>query len=280
VELTRRRLLDLLDSNRIRPSKALGQHFVADPNTVRRIVRTSGVSEGDLVLEVGAGLGSLTLGLAEAGARVTAVEVDRRLAAPLRQAAEPAGVRVIEADALGLDWRCVLGEGGRWVVVSNLPYNVSTPLVVRLLEEAPAVSRMLVMVQRETGERLAARVGEPAYGAVSVKVSYWARASLAGAVSANVFVPRPNVESVLVRMERRERPAVAAGVPYDELFGLVRAGFAQRRKMLRRSLAGIVPEEAFGAAGVRPEARAEELAIEDWGRLTEWVLRTSGRSPS
>jgi len=132
----------------------------------------------------------------------------------------------------------------------------------------PAVERLLVMVQREVGERMAATVGDPAYGSVSVRVAYFARASLAGRVPASVFIPRPRVESVLVRLERRPAPAVdPALVPYARLAAVIKAGFGQRRKMLRRSLAGVVAPEAFERAGVRPDARAEELGVEEWGRL-------------
>jgi len=153
-------------------------------------------------------------------------------------------------------------------MVANLPYNVSTPLVADLLDGVPAIARMLVMVQREVGERLAASPGDPSYGAVSVKVAYWATASVVGRVPAAVFLPRPRVESVLVSLERRARPAVDPEVvPAEVLFAVVRAGFAHRRKMLRRSLAGVVPAGAFEIAGVAPEARAEELDVATWGRL-------------
>jgi 16S rRNA (adenine1518-N6/adenine1519-N6)-dimethyltransferase len=173
---------------------------------------------------------------------------------------------VVEADAMHLDWQALLGDGP-WVLVANLPYNVATPLVADLLDGVPAIERMLVMVQREVGERLAAGPGDDAYGAVSVKVAYWATAKIAGLVPAAVFMPKPNVESALVAIERRPQPAV--DVDRDRLFALVRAGFGQRRKMLRRSLANLVAPEAFTAAGVRPEARAEELGVDDWGRLVE-----------
>jgi 16S rRNA (adenine1518-N6/adenine1519-N6)-dimethyltransferase len=200
---------ELLAAHDLRPSRALGQNFVADGNTVRRIVRLAGVSEGARVVEIGAGLGSLTLALVEAGAEVTAVEIDRRLLSVLRAQVEPAGVRVVEADALTVDWTELLGSGsgsgsgdaadradradraadpgrdGPWTLVANLPYNVAVPLVVRALEEAPTVSSMLVMVQREVGERLAARAGDEAYGAVSVKVAYWATAEVVGRVPAS-----------------------------------------------------------------------------------------------
>jgi 16S rRNA (adenine1518-N6/adenine1519-N6)-dimethyltransferase len=258
----------LLAEHGLRPSRALGQNFVADPNTVRRIVRLSGVGEGSQVVEIGAGLGSLTLALAESGARVVAVEVDRGVVPVLREVVAGTPVEVVEADALILDWDDLLGRGGDWALVANLPYNVATPLVVRVLEEAPQVSSLLVMVQREVGERLAAVPGDPAYGAVSVKVAYWTTAAVVGRVPATVFVPRPKVASVLVRLVRRSAPAVpATDVPYERLFHVVRAGFGQRRKMLRRSLAGLVEPEAFAAAGVAPEARAEDLGVEAWGRL-------------
>lgn len=268
LTLSRREVLELLDRHGLRPGRALGQNFVADPNTVRRIARLARVGPGDRVVEVGAGLGSLTLALAETGASVTAIELDRHLLPVLRSLVEPAGVSVVEADAMALDWAALLGAIAGWVLVANLPYNIATPLVAGLLDDVAAITRMLVMVQREVGERLVARVGDPAYGAVSVKVAYWATASLVGRVPRGVFVPEPRVESVLVAIERRPAPAVdPAVVDRGRLFTLVRAGFAQRRKMLRRALAGLVPLEAFEAAGVRPEARAEELDVDAWGRL-------------
>ncbi|HEX2038584.1 MAG TPA: 16S rRNA (adenine(1518)-N(6)/adenine(1519)-N(6))-dimethyltransferase RsmA [Acidimicrobiales bacterium] len=273
MTLTRRDVVDLLDRYGLRPSRALGQNFVADPNTVRRIARLAGVGPDDRVVEIGAGLGSLTLALAETGASVVAVELDRYLVPVLREVVDP--VPVIEADAMSLDWAELLG-GDSWVLVANLPYNVATPLVLDLLDHVPQIARMLVMVQREVGERLAARVGDEAYGAVSVKVAYWAEASVVARVPASVFVPRPNVESALVSIVRRPAPAV--DVDRERLFELVRAGFATRRKMLRRSLAGLVPDEAtFLCAGVRPEARAEELDVEAWGRLAACV--TASKPP-
>ncbi len=262
----------LLVEHELRPRRALGQNFVVDPNTVRRIARLSGAGPGDRVVEVGAGLGSLTLALAETGADVVAIEIDPRLVAVLRQVVADTSVRVVEADALAVDWPSLLGsEGVRpepWMLVANLPYNVATPLVVGVLEEAPAVSSLLVMVQREVGERLAAGPGSRAYGAVSVKVAYWATAEVVGHVPPTVFLPRPKVESVLVRIRRREEPAVSpAQVPKERLFAVVGAGFAHRRKMLRRALAGVVEPDAFEATGIDPASRAEELSVEDWGRL-------------
>ena len=266
----------LLDQHGLAPSRARGQNFVVDPNTVRRIARLAEVGAGDRVVEIGAGLGSLTLALAETGATVTAIEVDRGLVPVLRSVVEPVGVTVVEGDALRLDWAALLGREP-WVLVANLPYNVATPLVAQLLDDVPAIVRMLVMVQREVGERLAAGPGDDAYGAVSVKVAYWAQAKVVGRVPATVFHPVPKVESALVQIRRREAPAVA-GVDHQWLFRLVAAGFGQRRKMLRRSLASLVSVEALQAAGVRPEARAEELSVTDWARLA--ACTSNGRPPS
>lgn len=266
MTLSRPAIRKLLDEHGLRPRRSRGQNFVADPNTVRRIARLAGVGPGDRVVEIGAGLGSLTLALAETGAAVTAVEVDEGLVGVLRPLVEPVGVKVVVGDALRLDWDELLGPGP-WVLVANLPYNVATPLVAELLDRVPAIARMLVMVQREVGQRLAAGPGDPAYGAVSLKVAYWATASVVGTVPASVFVPSPSVESALVRIDRRPSPAVSPDVDRRRLFALVAAGFGHRRKMLRRSLAGMVDAEAFVAAGVDPAARAEDLCVEDWGRL-------------
>jgi 16S rRNA (adenine1518-N6/adenine1519-N6)-dimethyltransferase len=289
VTLGRAEIRELLEANDLRPSRALGQNFVADGNTVRRIVRLAGVEEGQSVVEIGAGLGSLTLALVEAGASVTAVEIDRHVLPVLRAQVEGLGVRVVEADALDLDWSALLGTGDPWTLVANLPYNVAVPLVIRVLEEAPQVDSLLVMVQREVGERLAAAAGDEAYGAVSVKVAYWATAAVVGRVPASVFIPKPRVESVLVRIERR--PGVRPGggdtglrgpgeASYERLFTVVRAGFAQRRKMLRRSLEDVVRPGAFAATGVQPTARAEELGLDEWERLARWQPDPAAPNPS
>ena len=257
---------ELLTNRGLAPRRDLGQNFVADPNTVRRIAHLAGIGPGDHVIEIGAGLGSLTLALAETGASVTAVEVDRGLAAALRDVViDSRGVTVVEADAMTLDWPAVLAGHDDWVLVANLPFNVATPLIADLLDGVPAITRLLVLVQREVGERLAATAGSAAYGAVSVKVAYWASARIVGHVPAAVFVPRPNVESALVEIVRRRPPPVDAGA----LFSLVRRAFGQRRKMLRRSLAGVVTDEQFAAAGVVPTARPQDLDLGAWCRLVE-----------
>jgi 16S rRNA (adenine1518-N6/adenine1519-N6)-dimethyltransferase len=260
----------ILTAHGLTPSRALGQNFVVDPNTVRRIARLAGVGPGDHVVEVGAGLGSLTLALAETGAAVTAVEVDRHLLPALRDvlAERAPEVRLVEGDAMAVDWTELLAGQGPWVLVANLPYNVATPLVLDLLDHAGAIERMLVMVQREAGERLAAVPGSRTYGIPSVKVAYHGRAELVGTVGPNVFLPKPRVESVLVSIVRHPGgPAV--DVDPERLFTLVRAGFGQRRKMVRRSLAGLVDPKVFEAAGVDPAARAEDLDLAAWGRLAE-----------
>jgi 16S rRNA (adenine1518-N6/adenine1519-N6)-dimethyltransferase len=274
VTLTRRQVQEMVAAGHLRPSRALGQNFVTDPNTVRRIARLAEVEPGQRVVEVGAGLGALTVALAEAGATVVAVEIDEHLIDVLKAQVEGRQVRVVHADALTLDWEALLDPGAGpttdspWVLVANLPYNVAVPVILRVLDEAPSVASMLVMVQREVGERLAAGPGSKAYGAVSVKVAYHATARVVGRVPPAVFVPRPRVESVLVRIVRRHvvavDPALADPV---RLFAVVRAGFAHRRKMLRRALADVIDPAAFTDAAIDPAARAEELSIEDWGRL-------------
>ena len=265
----------LLDEHGLRPSRALGQNFLADPNTARRIARLAGIEPGDRVLEIGPGLGSLTLALLDAGARVTALELDRHLLPALQSVlAGRADVVVEQGDAQVFDYAQHLGEGP-WLCISNLPYNVATPVVMRLLDEAPQVTRMLVMIQREVGERLAARPGTRTYGAASVKVSYYAEAEVVGLVPPTVFVPRPKVESALVRIDRRPEPPV--DVPSREaLFALVRAGFATRRKMLRRALRPVLgarTDDVLTAAGVAPTARAEALDLDQWAAVAREAAR-------
>jgi 16S rRNA (adenine1518-N6/adenine1519-N6)-dimethyltransferase len=264
---SRPRIRELLEERRLAPRRDLGQNFVADPNTVRRIAHLAAVGPGDHVVEVGAGLGSLTLALLETGATVTAIEVDPGLAAALR--AELDGRRritVVEADAMKLDWEAVTA-GDPAVLVANLPYNVATPLVADILDEVPAITRLVVMVQREVAERLAAQPRTAAYGAVSVKVAFWASARVVASVPASVFVPRPKVESAIVEIVRRPPPDIEPAA----VFGLVRAAFNQRRKMLRRSLFGVVSAEQFAAAGIAPTARPEELDVDAWVALAREV---------
>ncbi len=265
----------LLDKHGIEPSRALGQNFVVDPNTIDRIVRAARVEAGDRVLEIGPGVGSLTTGLLAAGAHVVAVELDDHLVPALLDAVGTevpgAGFEVVSADANDLDWSDFFEgrEQTGWKLVANLPYNVAAPVVLRALDEAPQIAEILVMVQREVAERLAAGPGSAIYGIPSVKVAYWGSAEVVGRVPASVFHPVPKVESALVRIVRSPEPAVVADP--DVLFELVRRGFGQRRKMLRRSLADRVDADAFAAAGVAPTSRPQDLDIAAWGRLADQV---------
>jgi 16S rRNA (adenine1518-N6/adenine1519-N6)-dimethyltransferase len=259
----------LLAEHGLRPARALGQNFLADPNTARRIARLANVEPGDRVLEIGAGLGSLTLALLEQDARVVALERDRKLHPVLEQVvADEGDVRIVIGDGLDIDFDSLLVDG-RWRCVSNLPYNVATPIVVRLLEEVPLVASLLVMVQREVGDRLVAAPGSSAYGAVSVRVAYYAHAKVVGMVPRTVFVPAPKVDSALVELVRRETPPV--DVPSrDRLFELVRAGFAHRRKMLRRTLPAVLGDRTLRVldeAAVDPRARPESLGLTEWAAL-------------
>ncbi len=272
---SRRDIVELLEGHGLSPRRAFGQNFVADPNTVRRIARLADVGPADHVVEIGAGLGSLTLALAETGARVTAIEVDHGVAPVLRDVVSHSEhadhIHVIEADARHVDWSTLEPRDTPLTVVANLPYNVATPLVADLLDDVPRIRRFVVMVQKEVAQRLAARPGSSDFGGISVKVSYWATARLLGDVPPTVFVPRPKVTSAIIEIVRRDEPAVASD--RSMLFELVRTAFGQRRKMLRRSLHGMVSDDQFAAAAIDPTRRPEELSVVDWGRLTDAVTR-------
>ena len=277
MTFTRTEVSALLNNYGLAPRRAFGQNFVVDPNTVRKIARLADVHEGDFVLEIGAGLGSLTLALAETGAEIVAVEIDNGLVEVLREnTASLSNVEIIHGDAMQLDWKPLLTKSKHWHVVANLPYNLATPIVADILDGLSQVDHLLVMVQSEVADRLVAQVGSGAYGAVSVKIDYWATAKIVGAVPATVFFPQPRVESALVDIRRRDEPGVAQVVS-GELFALVRAGFAKRRKMLRRALVDIALPEDFASAAVNPESRAEELDLAAWGRLCKAIgIRKTG----
>jgi 16S rRNA (adenine1518-N6/adenine1519-N6)-dimethyltransferase len=267
-----RELAERLD---VTPTKKLGQNFVIDPNTVRRIVGIGGVRAGDRVVEVGPGLGSLTLGLLEAGAEVTAIEIDGRLAAELPATAADrlgeevaARLAVVESDALAVP--SVESEPTR--LVANLPYNVSVPVLLHLLQRVPSLESGVVMVQAEVGERLAAPPGSKVYGAPSVKAAWYGAWRLAGTVSRQVFWPVPNVDSVLVGF-RRDAEARGDEAERVATFRVVDAAFQQRRKMLRQALSGLFGGSAASAsavleqAGVDPTLRGEQLTIDDFQRI-------------
>lgn len=262
-----------LDGAGLRAKRALGQNFVVDANTVRRIARLADIDGHGRVLEIGAGLGSLTLALAETASSVTAVEVDDQLIPLLHENVDALpNVTVVHADAMKLNWNELLGDHTDWALVANLPYNVATPLVADVLDFVPQIKRMLVMVQKEVAERFCATPSTEAFGALSVKVAFYGTARIVGLVPASVFLPRPNVESALVEITRHPS-VVDTTIDPKTLFSLVRMGFAKRRKMLRGSLAGRVTPEQFEQANIAPTARAEELSVHDWLRLAH-ILET------
>ena len=254
------------------PTKQRGQNFVIDANTVRMIVARAGVGADDVVAEVGPGLGSLTLALLDTCAHVTAIEIDEVLAAGLPQtvaerAPHLAGkLAVVAADALSVKY---LPAPEPTAMVSNLPYNVAVPVVLHFLAAFPSIATILVMVQAEVADRLAAGPGSRTYGVPSAKVRWYGSVERVGSIGRNVFWPAPNVDSALVLIRRETREW---GVARDRVFTLIDAGFSQRRKTLRAALAGVLggsaaAESALNAAGIDPQARAETLGIDAWVRL-------------
>ncbi|AKT50203.1 16S rRNA (adenine(1518)-N(6)/adenine(1519)-N(6))-dimethyltransferase RsmA [Arsenicicoccus sp. oral taxon 190] len=269
----------------VRPTKQWGQNFVIDANTVRRIVRLAGVGPQDVVVEVGPGLGSLTLALLPVVSRVVAIEVDPTLAAALPEtvaAVQPAAASrldLVQADALTVR---ALPDPQPTALVANLPYNVSVPVVLSFLEAFPTLQRALVMVQLEVAERLAAAPGSKVYGVPSLKAAWWCDVRLVGTVGRTVFWPAPNVDSGLVELVRRPEPLVD-GEPVDrrEVFRVVDAAFAQRRKTLRAALGGWAgstarSEAILRAAGIDPQARGEALDIEAFARIAAAAARHTG----
>ena len=261
-----KRIRELLDAHRVMLTKSLGQNFVVDPNTIRKVVALAGVTRDDHVLEIGAGAGSLTLELASRARRVTALELDERLRPVLDESL--AGVRnvdvryedVLKADLAGID---------ATKVVANLPYNIAAQTVIKILQEAPGVATLCVMTQREVGERLAATPGSKTYGLTSVLVAFYASAAVASRISRNVFFPAPTVDSVLVRIDRRDaRPTDLE----TEFVSVVRAAFGQRRKNIRNALTAIASsadvESALAAAGIDPSRRAESMDVDEFVGLT------------
>ncbi|MDT7511855.1 16S rRNA (adenine(1518)-N(6)/adenine(1519)-N(6))-dimethyltransferase RsmA [Bifidobacterium sp. H1HS10N] len=271
----------IADQAGIHPTKRLGQNFVIDPGTVRRIVRLAGVKPGQSVLEVGPGLGSLTLGLLEAGCLVTADEIDSGLARRLPQTVSERmpealdRLTVINRDALTLTPQ-LAGEAGRTAdltLVANLPYNVATPIILTLLARFANLNRFLVMVQKEVADRLTAGPGSKVYGAPSLKLAWYGRAAQAGRIGRHVFWPAPNVDSALVSFVRNEEGHIGEDErTRNRVFALIDAAFGQRRKTLHAALKGLVPPEAFKAARIDPSRRGETMTIAEFA-----VLERSGR---
>jgi 16S rRNA (adenine1518-N6/adenine1519-N6)-dimethyltransferase len=260
----------------LRPTKQRGQNFVIDGNTVRRIVTASGITDRDVVVEVGPGLGSLTLALLDTARHVVAIEVDDKLASLLpetvaeRAPGQAAAFELVHADALRVT---ELPGPPPTALVANLPYNVSVPVLLHLLALLPSLERGLVMVQAEVADRLAARPGSKTYGVPSVKAAWYADVRRAGAIGRNVFWPAPNVDSGLVAWEHRDPPATTA--TREQVFAVVDAAFAHRRKALRgalRSMPGVEPgsvDAALAATGIDPLARGESLTVEQFAALAE-----------
>jgi 16S rRNA (adenine1518-N6/adenine1519-N6)-dimethyltransferase len=267
-------LREVLDRHRITPAKALGQNFVIDPNTIRKMLDVADPQPDDVVLEIGPGAGSLTLGLAARCARVVAVEKDVALLPVLEETlAGLDNVQVVSGDALELD---VAGLGAT-ALAANLPYNVAATLVIDALARAPRMRVLTVMTQREVGERLAAQPGGKTYGRTSVMVALFASARVAGKVSSRAFWPVPNVDSVIVRIERNEAPLHEE----VEVFRtIVRTCFSTRRKTVRNGLAGLtegpaVAEDMVRRAGIDPGARPETLSPNEFAALTDAFLQAS-----
>ena len=268
----------------LKPTKKLGQNFVIDQNTVEKIVRTSNVSKDSIVLEVGPGLGSLTLALMATGAKVIAVEIDERLAELLPNTAKAKGfgesqLIVINKDALEISKNDVYNPD---VLVANLPYNVSVPVIIHILETFPSIKNYLVMVQSEVADRLAANPGSRTYGSPSVKLQWYAEVSKAGSISRNVFWPVPNVDSDLVQLHRRNNVDVSIR---KELFAVVDAAFSQRRKMLRSALSSMCggsekASEILESVQIDPRLRGEALNVSDYVRLTEGMKKSGVRITS
>lgn len=280
--LTSNDIRELCAQLNIRPTKTLGQNFVNDPGTVRKIVRNAGVQAGEQVLEIGPGLGSLTLALLEAGAQVSAVEIDPPLAQALPTTAQArfpeAKLQVFTADALTITGPESIDGATPTRLVANLPYNVAVPIVLTVLEKLPSIQTVLVMVQAEVADRLAATPGNKIYGVPSAKVAWYASARRTLTIGRNVFYPVPNVDSALVKIERRPHPDTAA--TREQVFAVVDAAFAQRRKTLRQALAGLAgsagaAQEALERAGVSPTARGETLDIDQFAAVAQQLNAAS-----
>lgn len=280
--LTSNDIRELCAQLNIRPTKTLGQNFVNDPGTVRKIVRNAGVQAGEQVLEIGPGLGSLTLALLEAGAQVSAVEIDPPLAQALPTTAQArfpeAKLQVFTADALTITGPESIDGATPTRLVANLPYNVAVPIVLTVLEKLPSIQTVLVMVQAEVADRLAATPGNKIYGVPSAKVAWYASARRTLTIGRNVFYPVPNVDSALVKIERRPHPDTAA--TREQVFAVIDAAFAQRRKTLRQALAGLAgsagaAQEALEHAGVSPTARGETLDIDQFAAVAQQLNAAS-----
>ncbi|MEC9211070.1 MAG: 16S rRNA (adenine(1518)-N(6)/adenine(1519)-N(6))-dimethyltransferase RsmA [Actinomycetota bacterium] len=262
-------LKNIMEQHDLKPSKSLGQNFVVDPNTILKIIRAANIEKHQQILEIGPGLGSLTSQLSTTS-KVVAIELDRYLVPALEEVlnhfGERENVEIIHQDAIKIDWKEFFSHRqGIWKMVANLPYNIATPLIVTLLENAPEIQSIFVMVQLEVGERFAASPKSKAYGIPSVKAQYWAETKVLGKVSPNVFLPVPKVDSAILQIIRKPSPPE---VNYTNFSRLIQTAFQHRRKMIRKSLSTLIPISNFTIAEISPQSRPEELSVADWVKLT------------
>ena len=262
-------LKNIMEKHDLKPSKSLGQNFVVDPNTILKIIRAANIEKHQQILEIGPGLGSLTAQLSTTS-KVVAIELDRYLVPALEEVlnhfGERENVEIIHQDAMKIDWKEFFSHRqGIWKMVANLPYNIATPLIVTLLENAPEIQSIFVMVQLEVGERFAASPKSKAYGIPSVKAQYWAETKVLGKVSPNVFLPIPKVDSAILQIIRKPSPPE---VNYTNFSRLIQTAFQHRRKMIRKSLNTLIPMSNFTIAEISPQSRPEELSVADWVKLT------------
>ena len=274
MSLTRTEVKNLLLKYEIHPKKSLGQNFVVEPNTIRQIIKLADLDPEDFVLEVGSGLGSLTLALLESCKHVTAIEVDDVLVNILKETTGNQAenkLRIIHADVMELDLQQVLEQkNSQWNLVANLPYNIAVPMICDFLESTSLISKMTVMVQREVAERMVAKVGEKAYGLPSVKIEYFAEAKIIADIPPTVFLPKPRVESSIVQIVRRKNTMISEN--YEVLFSLIKSAFRHRRKMLRSSLKGILSTDDFALTEIDPTKRAENLVLKEWELLAKQIV--------
>ena len=261
-------LKNIMEQHDLKPSKSLGQNFVVDPNTILKIIRAANIEKHQQILEIGPGLGSLTSQLSTAS-KVVAIELDRYLIPALEEVlihfGERENVEIIHQNAMKIDWKEFFSHRqGIWKMVANLPYNIATPLLVTLLENAPEIQSIFVMVQLEVGERFAASPKSKAYGIPSVKAQYWAETKVLGKVSPNVFLPIPKVDSAILQIIRKPSPPE---VNYTNFSRLIQTAFQHRRKMIRKSLSTLIPVSNFTIAEISPQSRPEELSVQDWVKL-------------
>ncbi|AZR74439.1 16S rRNA (adenine(1518)-N(6)/adenine(1519)-N(6))-dimethyltransferase [Anoxybacter fermentans] len=272
---------EILQKFNLQPNKALGQNFLIDNNILNKIIKAGEVTKKDHVIEIGPGIGSLTQRLAEMAGKVTVIEKDRRLIPVLKEILHMYdNINYIEDDVLKVDWSKIIGPGEKIKVIANLPYYITTPIIMGLLENCLPVDIMVFMVQKEVAERMVAEPGGKDYGALSIAVQFYSKAEIVAIVPPTVFIPRPKVNSAIIKLTRLEKPAVDV-LSEEIFFKVVKASFQQRRKTLGNSLSRsselplskVEIKEALKVAGIDPSLRGEKLRIEDFGRLSDEIYQ-------